>query len=123
MADLVRLVEDLSNLSVLEAADLAKMLEEKWGVTAAAPVAVAAAPVATAVAEEQKEFDVVLVDGGSNKIAVIKLLREQDASLALKDAKDKVEGAPQTIKAGVSKEEAQKIREEFEKAGAKIEVK
>lgn len=124
MADLNHLVEELSNLPVLKAAELVKMLEERWGVSAAAPVAVAAAAAApAAAAEEQKEFDVVLTDGGSNKIAVIKALRELDPSLALKDAKDKVESAPQTIKAGASKEDAQKIKEEFEKAGAKIEVK
>ncbi len=126
MADLNRLVEELSALSVLEASELVKVLEDKWGVSAAAPVAVAAMPVAggaVAAAEEQKEFDVVLTDAGSNKIAVIKALREVDSSLSLTDAKAKVESAPQTIKAGVSKDEAQKTKEEFEKAGAKIEIK
>lgn len=124
MANLEHLVDELSKLSVLEASELAKMLEEKWGVTAAAPVAVAAAAgPAAAAAEEQTEFDVVLVDAGANKINVIKEVRTINPALGLKEAKDVVDGAPKTLKSGVSKEEAGKIKEVLEKAGAKVEVK
>ena len=123
MADLAKIVEDLSNLTVLEAAELSKMLEEKWGVSAAAPVAVAAVGGAAApAAEEKSEFDVVLVDGGAQKINVIKEVRGI-TGLGLKEAKDLVEGAPKPIKEGVSKDEAEKIKEQLEKAGAKVELK
>jgi large subunit ribosomal protein L7/L12 len=117
-------IDYLSNLSVLDISKLVKDLEEKWGVTAAAPVAVAAAPAAAdaAPAEEKTEFDVVLVDVGANKIAVIKEVRTITA-LGLKDAKDLVEAAPKPVKEGVSKDEANKIKEVLEKAGAKVEVK
>ncbi|MCT6871640.1 MAG: 50S ribosomal protein L7/L12 [Bartonella sp.] len=123
MADLAKIVEDLSNLTVLEAAELSKMLEEKWGVSAAAPVAVAAVGGAAApAAEEKSEFDVVLVDGGAQKINVIKEVRGI-TGLGLKEAKDLVEGAPKPVKEGVSKDEAEKIKEQLEKAGAKVELK
>ena len=126
MADLVKIVEDLSALTVLEAAELSKMLEEKWGVSAAAPVAVAAAGGAggaAAPAEEEKtEFDVILVDAGANKINVIKEVRGI-TGLGLKEAKDLVEGAPQTVKENVSKQEAADIKKKLEDAGAKVEVK
>ena len=116
-------VEFLSGLSVLEISKLVKTLEEKWGVTAAAPVAVAAAPAAAAApAEEKTEFDVVLKEIGANKIAVIKEVRAI-TGLGLKDAKDLVEGAPKNVKEGVSKDDAAKIKEQLEKAGAKVEVK
>ena len=116
-------VEFLSGLSVLEISKLVKTLEEKWGVTAAAPVAVAAAPAAAAApVEEKTEFDVILADVGSNKIAVIKEVRAI-TGLGLKDAKDLVEAAPKAIKEAVSKEDAAKLKEQLEKAGAKIEVK
>lgn len=117
-------IEFLSGLTVLEIADLVKQLEEKWGVSAAAPVA-AAAPAAAAAAapvEEKTEFDAVLTEVGSNKIAVIKEVRAI-TGLGLKDAKDLVDGAPKAIKSGVSKEEAAKIKEQVEKAGAKVEIK
>jgi large subunit ribosomal protein L7/L12 len=126
MANLDHLVEELSKLSVLEASELAKMLEEKWGVTAAAPVAVAAPAAAGATAsaaEEQSEFEVVLVDAGANKINVIKEVRTINPALGLKEAKDLVESAPKSVKGGVSKDEAAKIKEALEKAGAKVEVK
>ncbi|MCE2992566.1 MAG: 50S ribosomal protein L7/L12 [Candidatus Jidaibacter sp.] len=124
MANLENLVEELSKLSVLEASELAKMLEEKWGVSAAAPVAVAAPGVAAAAAvEEQTDFDVVLVDAGANKINVIKEVRTINPALGLKEAKDLVESAPKSIKSGVSKDEAGKIKEALEKAGAKVELK
>lgn len=125
MANLEHLVEELSKLSVLEAAELAKMLEEKWGVTAAAPVAVAHAGAAAPAeaAAEQTEFDVMLVDGGANKINVIKEVRAIDSALGLKEAKELVESAPKAVKVGVSKEEAAKIKEALEKAGAKVEIK
>ncbi|MDF3047444.1 MAG: rplL [Candidatus Midichloriaceae bacterium] len=124
MANLENLVEELSKLSVLEASELAKMLEEKWGVSAAAPVAVAAPGAAAAVvAEEQTEFDVVLVDAGANKINVIKEVRTINPALGLKEAKDLVESAPKSVKSGVSKDEAGKIKEALEKAGAKVELK
>lgn len=123
MADLVKIVEELSNLTVLEAAELSKMLEEKWGVSAAAPVAVAAAGgAAAAPAEEKTEFDVVLVDGGAQKINVIKEVRAI-TGLGLKEAKDLVEAAPKPIKEGVSKDEAEKVKAQLEAAGAKIELK
>jgi len=125
MADLAKIVEDLSALTVLEAAELSKMLEEKWGVSAAAPVAVAAAGGAAApaeAAEEKTEFDVVLVDAGAQKINVIKEVRAI-TGLGLKEAKDLVEGAPKAVKEGVSKDEAEKIKAQLEGAGAKIELK
>jgi len=124
MADLEKIVEELSNLTVLEAAELSKLLEEKWGVSAAAPVAVAAvgggAPAAAA--EEQSEFEVVLASAGDKKIEVIKEVRAI-TGLGLKEAKDLVEGAPKTVKEGASKEEAEKIKAQLEKAGAKVELK
>jgi large subunit ribosomal protein L7/L12 len=125
MADLSKIVEDLSQLTVLEAAELAKMLEEKWGVTAAAAVAVAAAPGAgggAAPAEEKTEFTVVLAAAGEKKIEVIKEVRAL-TGLGLKEAKDLVEGAPKPVKEGVNKEEADKIKATLEKAGAKVELK
>ena len=124
MADLQRLVDDLSKLTVLEAADLAKMLEEKWGVSAAAAVAVAAAPggAAAAPAEEKTEFTAVLTAIGDKKIEVIKEVRAL-TGLGLKEAKDLVEGAPKPVKEGVSKDEAEKIKAQLEKAGAKVELK
>jgi large subunit ribosomal protein L7/L12 len=123
MADLQKLVDDLSTLTVLEAADLAKMLEEKWGVSAAAAVAVAAAPGAAAAAVEEKtEFTVVLTAIGDKKIEVIKVVRAA-TGLGLKEAKDLVEGAPKPVKEGVSKDEAEKVKVQLEKAGAKVELK
>jgi large subunit ribosomal protein L7/L12 len=127
MANLEQLVEDLSRLTVLEAAQLSKMLEEKWGVSAAAPVAVAAvagaaAPAAAAPVEEKTEFDVILASAGANKINVIKEVRAI-TGLGLKEAKDLVEGAPKPVKEGVSKEEAAKIKAQLEAAGATVEVK
>ncbi|HEV2606274.1 MAG TPA: 50S ribosomal protein L7/L12 [Microvirga sp.] len=126
MADLAKLVDDLSSLTVLEAADLAKMLEEKWGVSAAAAVAVAAAPGAGGAAapavEEQTEFTVVLAAAGDKKIEVIKEVRAI-TGLGLKEAKDLVEGAPKPVKEGVAKDEAEKIRATLEKVGAKVELK
>jgi large subunit ribosomal protein L7/L12 len=126
MANLQQMVEDLSALSVLEAAELSKMLEEKWGVSAAAPVAVAAAGGAAAVAEEEveekTEFDVILAAAGDKKINVIKEVRAI-TGLGLKEAKDLVEGAPKPVKEGVSKEEAAKLRAQLEGAGATVEVK
>jgi large subunit ribosomal protein L7/L12 len=124
MADLAKIVEDLSSLTVLEAAELAKMLEEKWGVSAAAAVAVAAAPGAGggAAAEEKTEFTVVLAGAGDKKIEVIKEVRAI-TGLGLKEAKDLVEGAPKNVKEGVSKDEAAKIKAQLEKAGAKVELK
>src|SRR5215212_8997701 len=123
MADLSKIVEDLSKLTVLEAADLAKMLEEKWGVTAAAAVAVAAAPgAAAAPAEEKTEFTVVLTAVGDKKIEVIKEVRAL-TGLGLKEAKELVEGAPKAVKEGVSKDEAEKVKAQLEKAGAKVELK
>ncbi|EJF77545.1 50S ribosomal protein L7/L12 [Bartonella birtlesii] len=123
MADLAKIVEDLSNLTLLEAAELSKLLEEKWGVSAAAPVAVAAvAGVAAPAAEEKTEFDVILVEGGAQKINVIKEVRAL-TGLGLKEAKDLVEGAPKPIKEGASKEEAEKIKSQLEAAGAKVELK
>ncbi len=126
MADLARLVDDLSVLTVIEAAELSKMLEEKWGVSAAAPVAVAAAGGAAAVAPEaaaeQTEFDVILAAIGEKKINVIKEVRAI-TSLGLKEAKDLVEAAPKPIKEGVNKEEAAKIKKQLEDAGATVEIK
>ncbi len=124
MANLEKIVDDLSSLTVLEAADLAKMLEEKWGVSAAAAVAVAAGPAAAAAApvEEQTEFTVVLAAAGDKKIEVIKEVRAI-TGLGLKEAKDLVEGAPKPVKEGVSKDDAAKLKAQLEKAGAKVELK
>jgi large subunit ribosomal protein L7/L12 len=123
MADLQKIVDDLSGLTVLEAADLAKMLEEKWGVSAAAAVAVAAGPaVAAAAVEEKTEFTVILAAIGDKKIEVIKEVRAL-TGLGLKEAKDLVEGAPKPVKEGVNKEEAEKIKATLEKVGAKVELK
>jgi large subunit ribosomal protein L7/L12 len=125
MADLAKLVDDLSSLTVLEAAELAKLLEDKWGVSAAAAVAVAAAPGAGAAAapvEEQTEFTVVLAATGDKKIEVIKEVRAI-TGLGLKEAKDLVEGAPKPVKEGVSKDEAEKIKATLEKVGAKVDLK
>ncbi len=125
MANLEKIVDDLSSLTVLEAAELAKMLEEKWGVSAAAAVAVAAGPAAGAPAapvEEQTEFTVVLAAIGDKKIEVIKEVRAI-TGLGLKEAKDLVEGAPKPVKEGVNKDDAAKLKAQLEKAGAKVEVK
>jgi large subunit ribosomal protein L7/L12 len=125
MADLAKLVDDLSSLTVLEAAELAKLLEDKWGVSAAAAVAVAAAPGAggaAAAVEEQTEFTVVLAGAGDKKIEVIKEVRAI-TGLGLKEAKDLVEGAPKPVKEGVAKDEAEKIKATLEKVGAKVELK
>ena len=124
MADLSKLVEDLSALTVLEAAELSKMLEEKWGVSAAAPVAVAAAPgaAAAAPAEEKTEFTVVLAASGDKKIEVIKEVRAI-TGLGLKEAKDLVEGAPKTVKEGVNKADAEAMKKKLEAVGAKVELK
>tara|TARA_B100000242_G_C42975482_1_gene452753 strand:+ start:611 stop:985 length:375 start_codon:yes stop_codon:yes gene_type:complete len=124
MADLNKIVEDLSSLTVLEAAELSKMLEDKWGVSAAAPVVAAAAPAAggEAPAEEKTEFDVELTEAGSNKIAVIKEVRTI-TGLGLKEAKDLVEGAPKPLKQGVKKEDAEAMKKSLEAAGAKVELK
>ena len=126
MADLAKIVDDLSSLSVLEAAQLSKLLEEKWGVSAAAPVAVAAVAAgggaAAAVVEEQTEFNVILTAAGEKKINVIKEVRAI-TSLGLKEAKDLVEGAPKPVKEGVSKDEAAKLKKQLEDAGATVEVK
>jgi large subunit ribosomal protein L7/L12 len=130
MANLEKIVEDLSSLTVLEAAELSKLLEEKWGVSAAAPVAMAAAPGAAAggaapaeAAEEQTEFTVVLTGGGDKKINVIKEVRTIRPDLGLKEAKDLVEGAPQNVKENVSKQEAADIKAKLEAAGASVTVK
>jgi large subunit ribosomal protein L7/L12 len=126
MSDLAKIVDDLSKLTVLEAAELAKLLEEKWGVSAAAAVAVAAAPGAgggaAAAAEEKTDFTVVLAAAGDKKIEVIKEVRAI-TGLGLKEAKDLVEGAPKPLKEGVAKDEADKIKAQLEKAGAKVELK
>ena len=125
MADLNKIVEDLSSLTVLEAAELSKLLEEKWGVSAAAPVAVAAAPAAgggDAPSEEKTEFDIELSEAGSNKIAVIKEVRTI-TGLGLKEAKDLVEAAPKPLKQGVKKEEAEEMKKALEAAGAKVTLK
>jgi len=126
MADLAKIVEELSALTVLEAAELSKLLEEKWGVSAAAPVAVAAAGGAAApaeAAEEQTEFTVVLVDGGDKKINVIKEVRGVRTDLGLKEAKDLVEGAPQNVVENVSKQAAEELKKKLEEAGAKVQIK
>ncbi|MCI7421467.1 MAG: 50S ribosomal protein L7/L12 [Alphaproteobacteria bacterium] len=123
MADLAKLVDELSALTVMEAAELSKMLEEKWGVSAAAAVAVAgAAGAGAAAAEEKTEFDVILAEAGANKINVIKEIRAI-TNLGLKEAKDLVDGAPKTVKEGASKEEAEAIKAKLEAAGAKVELK
>ncbi len=122
MADLSKLVDELSGLTVLEAAELAKLLEEKWGVSAAAAVAVAAPSAAAAVVEEKTEFTVMLMAAGEKKIEVIKEVRAL-TGLGLKEAKDLVEGAPKSVKEGVTKEEAEKVKAQLEKAGAKVELK
>ena len=128
MADLAKLVDDLSALTVLEASELSKLLEEKWGVSAAAPVAMAAAPAAGGgdaggAAEEQTEFTVVLTDGGDKKINVIKEVRGARPDLGLKEAKDLVEGAPQNVVENVSKQQADEIAKKLTEAGAKVQVK
>ena len=128
MANLQQLVDDLSTLTVLEASELSKLLEEKWGVSAAAPVAVAAAPGAggaapAEAAEEQTEFTVVLTGGGDKKINVIKEVRSVRPDLGLKEAKDLVEGAPQNVKENVSKQEAEEIKKKLEEAGASVQIK
>jgi len=121
MADLAKLVEELSKLTVLEASELSKMLEEKWGVSASAPVAMVAAGGAAA-AEEKSEFTVVLATAGDNKINVIKEVRTI-TGLGLKEAKDLVEGAPKTVKEGVSKDDAEKMKKQLEAAGATVQIK
>ena len=127
MANLEKIVEDLSSLTVLEASELSKLLEEKWGVSAAAPVAVAAAGGAAAApveaAEEQTEFTVTLTAGGDKKINVIKEVRSVRPDLGLKEAKDLVEGAPQNVKENVSKQEAEEIKKKLEEAGASVSIK
>ena len=122
MADLAKLVDELSALTVMEAADLSKMLEEKWGVSAAAAVAVAAGGAAAPAEEEKDEFEVVLVAAGDNKINVIKEIRAI-TQLGLKEAKDLVDGAPKTVKEGAPKAEAEEIKAKLEAAGAKVELK
>jgi large subunit ribosomal protein L7/L12 len=122
MADLAKLVDELSGLTVLEAAELSKMLEEKWGVSAAAPVAVAAAGAPAAAVEEKTAFDVILAGAGAQKINVIKVVREL-TGLGLKEAKDLVEGAPKPVKTGVAKEEAETMKKKLTEAGATVEVK
>jgi len=128
MANLEKLVDDLSALTVLEASELSKLLEEKWGVSAAAPVAVAAAAGGAAAApaeaaEEQTEFTVILTAGGDKKINVIKEVRSVRADLGLKEAKDLVEGAPQPVKENISKQEAEEIKKKLEEAGASVTIK
>ena len=126
MADLAKIVEELSALTVLEAAELSKLLEDKWGVSAAAPVAVAAAGGAAApaeAAEEQTEFTVVLIDGGDKKINVIKEVRGVRSDLGLKEAKDLVEGAPQNVVENVSKQNADEVAKKLTEAGAKVQIK
>ena len=125
MSDLTKIVDQLSALTVMEAAELSKLLEEKWGVSAAAPVAAAAAPAAGAAAavEEKTDFDVVLTAAGDKKIEVIKEVRAVRSDLGLKEAKDLVDGAPQTIKSGVSKADAEAMKAKFEAAGAKVDIK
>ena len=122
MADLNKIVDELSTLTVIEAAELSKLLEEKWGVTAAAPVAAAAAAPAAEAAEEKDSFDVVLTAAGDQKINVIKEVRAI-TGLGLKEAKDMVEGAPKTLKEGVKKDEAEAMKTQLEAAGAKVELK
>jgi len=125
MSDTTALVDQLSSLTVLQVADLVKQLEEKWGVSAAAPVAVAAGPAAAAAApvEEKTAFDVILKEAGTNKIAVIKEVRAAVAGLGLAEAKALVESAPKALKEGVTKEEAEEIKKKIEAAGAKVEIK
>ena len=127
MADIANIVEQLSGMTVLEVADLVKQLEEKWGVSAAAPVAMAAAPAAggaaAEAAEEKTAFDVILKEAGGNKIGVIKEVRAAVPGLGLADAKALVEGAPKTVKEGATKEEAEEIKKKLEAAGAKVEIK
>jgi large subunit ribosomal protein L7/L12 len=127
MANIETIVDQLSGLTVLEVSELVKALEDKWGVSAAAPVAAVAAPAAggaaAAPAEEKTSFDVILADGGSNKIAVIKEVRAAVPGLGLADAKALVEGAPKPLKEGVTKEEAEEIKKKVEAAGAKVEIK
>ena len=123
MADLDKIVEELSGMSVLEVADLVKALEEKWGVSAAAPVAAVAAVAEAAPAEEKTEFDVVLAEQGGNKIAVIKEVRAAVSGLGLAEAKKMVESAPQTLLEGVGKDQAEELKKKLEAAGAKIEIK
>jgi len=122
MADLNKIVDDLSSLTVMEAAELSKLLEDKWGVSAAAPVAMAAAAAPAAAVEEKTEFDVMLLEAGANKINVIKAVREITA-LGLVDAKALVDGAPKAVKVGVNKDEAEKLKKQLEDAGAKVELK
>ena len=122
MADLNKILDELSSLTVIEAAELSKLLEEKWGVSAAAPAAAAPAAAAPAAAEEKTDFDVVLTEAGANKIAVIKEVRTITA-LGLKEAKDLVEGAPKPLKQGVAKAEAEEMKKTLEAAGAKVELK
>lgn len=122
MTDLVKIVDQLSTLTVIQAAELAKMLEEKWGVTAAAPVAQVAGPVASEAVAEKTEFEVVLVSSGDKKIEVIKITREL-TGLGLKEAKELVDAAPKTIKSGVNKEDAESFKAKLEAAGAKIKLK
>ncbi len=128
MSKLEQIAEDLSSLTVLEAAELATLLEEKWGVSAAAPVAMGAMPMAGgdaggAAVEEQTEFDVILTSAGEKKIGVIKVVREVVSGLGLKEAKELVESAPKPIKEGVPKEEAEELKKKFEEAGATVEIK
>jgi large subunit ribosomal protein L7/L12 len=123
MADLAKIVEDLSALTILEASELVKTLEEKWGVSAAAPSGGGGGPAVAAVVEEKTEFDVVLVEGGANKIAVIKEVRGAVAGLGLAEAKALVEGAPKVLKSGIPKAEAEEIKKKIEAAGAKVEIK
>ncbi len=123
MADLSKIVEELSSLTILEASELVKALEEKWGVSAAAPVAAAGAAGPAAVVEEKTEFDVVLLDAGASKINVIKEVRGAVAGLGLAEAKALVEGAPKAIKQGIPKAEAEEIKKKLEAAGAKVEIK
>jgi len=126
MSKLEKIVDELSGLTVLEAAELATLLEDKWGVSAAAPVAVAAAgggDAGAAAAEEKTEFDVVLTSAGDKKIGVIKVVREVVGGLGLKEAKELVESAPKALKEGVSKDEAEELKKKFEEAGATVEIK
>jgi large subunit ribosomal protein L7/L12 len=123
MADLAKIVEDLSALTILEASELVKTLEEKWGVSAAAPSGGGGGPAVAAVVEEKTEFDVVLTEGGPNKIAVIKEVRGAVSGLGLAEAKALVEGAPKVLKSGIPKAEAEEIKKKIEAAGAKVEIK
>ena len=123
MADLAKIIEDLSALTILEASELVKSLEEKWGVSAAAPSGGGGGPAVAAVVEEKTEFDVVLVEGGPNKIAVIKEVRGAVSGLGLAEAKALVEGAPKVLKSGIPKAEAEEIKKKIESAGAKVEIK